>query len=64
MFFILDRARLATQLEAEMARYDRQPSKTELVRSLIVEGLAFRQMHRSPPRQPRRRRADARSRLI
>lgn len=48
--------KLIAQLEAELDLYAKRPSKAELVRALLIEGLAFRQMHRSPPRLPRPRR--------
>lgn len=47
---------LADQLEAELQRYAFRPSKAEVISQLVVEGLAFREMHRSPPRPPRRKR--------
>ena len=47
---------LADRLEAQMRLYAKRPSNAELAHSLIVEGLAFREMHRpaSRPKRPKR----------
>jgi hypothetical protein len=44
---------LAVQLEDERDLYAVRPSLSSVVAELIVEGLAFRRMHRSPPKPKR-----------
>jgi hypothetical protein len=46
----------AAQLEAERDLYAVRPSKAEVARQLLTEGLAFRKLHRSPPRPKRAKR--------
>ena len=41
---------LAKQMEAELDLYAVRPSKAEVITQLVIEGLAFRRMHRSPPK--------------
>lgn len=53
MFWFRIEPQLADQLEAELALYGTPMSKTELVAQLLVEGLAFRKMHR-PLSKPKR----------
>jgi hypothetical protein len=47
---------LAAQIEDERDLYARRPSQSSVVGELIVEGLAFRKMHRpaSRPSRPKR----------
>ena len=47
---------LAAQLEDERDLYAVRSSLSSVVGELIVEGLAFRKMHRSPPRAKRPKR--------
>jgi hypothetical protein len=47
---------LAAQIEDERDLYAVRPSLSSVVGELIVEGLAFRKMHRSPPRPSRAKR--------
>ena len=47
---------LAEQLETERDLYDVRPSKAEVVTQLVEEGLAFRRMHRSPPKRKKPKR--------
>jgi hypothetical protein len=49
--------RLAEQIETELDLYAVRPSKAEVITQLVVEGLAFRRLHRSPPRPERHKRA-------
>jgi hypothetical protein len=53
IFTTVTRATLE-QIEAERRLYAFAPSRSEVLRQLIIEGLAFRRMHRpSPPRRPK-----------
>jgi hypothetical protein len=50
MFWFRLTPMLATQIEAERDLYAVRPSKAEVTIQLLEEGLAFRRMHRSPPK--------------
>jgi hypothetical protein len=43
----------AAEIEAERDMYAVRPSKAAVVTQLLEEGMAFRRMHRSPPRPKR-----------
>ena len=43
------------QMEAELDLYAVRPSKAEVITQLVIEGLAFRRMHRPPPPRPAKR---------
>jgi hypothetical protein len=45
--------KLLAEVAAERALYAVRPSMTEVTVQLLQEGLAFRRLHRSPPRPPR-----------
>jgi hypothetical protein len=47
---------LAEQLEYERQLYAVRQSKAETITQLVEEGLAFRKMHRSPPKPPKPKR--------
>lgn len=53
MFWFRITPRLADQISLELSLYGIKPSLSELVAQLIVEGLAFRRMHRPGPKSPR-----------
>jgi hypothetical protein len=52
-FWVRLSPRLADQVEAERTLYAAPISKAEVVSQLLGEAVAFRRMHRSPPK-PRR----------
>lgn len=53
MIWIRTTPTLVERIEAERDLYDVRPSKAEVVTQLLVEGLAFRAMHR-PSSKPKR----------
>jgi hypothetical protein len=56
-FFTMVTRATAEQVEAERKLYDVAPSRSEVVRQLLAEGLLFRRMHRpksSGPMKPAR----------
>ena len=56
MFWFQLTPTLASQIEAERDLYAVRPSKSEVTIQLLEEGLAFRKMHRSPPKRSRPKR--------